>query len=142
MNRPTERLSPLAKQGLAEDFRPGMSVVRIEKAKLIEKLTENRSKHIEEYEEAVEGWKSKLIERVSEVYTNVIEDRQFDSDVGIYLPKPTSYEKDYNVALQKLEFSVDDTFELLDGEFRCFIMDEWQWKQSFTATNASYSSGR
>lgn len=132
----------MVSQGLQTDFRPGMDVIRIEKNALLERLNANRAKHIEEYNEAVAGWKIKLKERVEEIYRNVVTDGDYDSKVDIYLPKPMSYEDDYTTALEKLNLSVDDVFELDDNEFKCFIMDQWKWKQSFTATNASYSNAR
>ena len=40
-----------------------------------------------------------------------------------------------------LELSVEDIIEVEEDVFNQLVLDEWQWKRSFTASAMSYKTG-
>ena len=92
-----------------------MQQVTLKKEALLEVLKKNKEKHIAEYQEAKKNWKVKAKARLGELLIE-LEEKEELPHPG--LAKPISYEKDYTTAISMLEFSVDDTIELTQGEFR------------------------
>jgi len=54
------------------------------------------------------------------------------------LALPQSYEKAYDQIIKMLEMSSDEIIKLSSDEFACFVMDDWDWKESFKNTTMSY----
>lgn len=140
--------------------------VEVDRIKLIEKLTENKQKHVAEYDAAIKGYKSELLDRLNKSYneakktlkknftkiknqvSNLSEEdieNQNDSlcfidEIYIHMQKPKSYEKEYDVAIDMMKWDVRDTVELTYAEFTCFINDDWSWKRDFKKLHKMYSS--
>lgn len=114
-----------------------MKSVRVEKGRLVEALTANRSKHVEEYTAALEGYYKQAEAEVKKLAKR-IKDRSEGGHLYVNLVKPESYEEQYDTALEMLEWSQDESIEVSQQEFRQYIQDEWAWKQSFSTTNSTY----
>ena len=107
---------------------------------LIEKLEANRLKHIEEYNEAVIGYKEKIGEALKEAAKKFKADNTiYDDGFKLSLQTPVSYEKEYNTILEMLKFCTDETIRLDRSSFQNFVMDEWHWKSHFSTINSSYT---
>jgi hypothetical protein len=131
-----------------------MRKVKVRKHELHSKLVENRAKHVQDYREAVEGYcqqgsellstrRTKVFDEISLYISdlesgNAVDPKTFD--VSLDLKKPKSYEKVYDQIIMMVEMSVDDEIELDTHEFACYVMDDWDWKDEFSATTASYLS--
>ena len=110
-------------------------------------VKENRAKHITEYKEAVAGYKRtalESIERVMDIMRRRIESLKEGEmirldNVAFNLVVPESHEKDYDQAICMLEMSVDTELVLRYDEFAKFVMDDWDWKEQFTATSNFYN---
>jgi len=37
------------------------------------------------------------------------------------------------------EWEVNDTVELTQSQFQCFVLDDWDWRHEFDVLNARYS---
>ena len=59
--------------------------------------------------------------------------------VQVSLPQPENHTKDYDRVIKMLEMCVNDTVELDEHTFQCYVMDDWTWKRSFLASNSNYS---
>lgn len=53
---------------------------------------------------------------------------------------PHSYETSYTKAIRMLELSVEETIDVEENIFNQLVLDEWAWKHSFSASNASYKA--
>jgi hypothetical protein len=129
-----------------------MREVKVNKNDLLEKVKANLEKHLREYGEAVEGYKTEakalLTQRKKEVVKaldskiNELDSEAVRLDLPVnlsfHLPVPESHEKDYRQVILMTEMSVDDTLTLKSDEFACFVMDDWDWKENFSVTNARY----
>lgn len=113
-----------------------MKSVKIKTKELLKVLKANRDTHVKEYNEAVVGYKEKI---VSELET-MLADAKAGKDVShvVDVVKPTSYEDSYTTEIKMLEMSDDAVVELSHAEFIQFVEDKWSWKSSFTSTTAIY----
>ena len=53
---------------------------------------------------------------------------------------PPEYLSAYDTAIQMLEWTSDPVITLTATEFRQFVMDEWDWLDTFLSSNSSYSN--
>lgn len=111
----------------------------VSRTKLIEALKANRSKHVEEHQMALKGWREQFLVHL----TAQIECLEADDWARFQIPgalaRPPSFVHDYDVALKMFEMSVDEEIELDGPQFQAFVMDDWGWKAAFTANVANYS---
>ncbi len=110
--------------------------VKIDKAALIERVKENRDRHDREYQEAVGGYKSRLVF----VLTRMLEaaKRKEDVDHTIDMEVPQDHSGEYEKALSIMEWEQNDTLHLSVTEFERYVLDAWPWKKHFTEVHASY----
>jgi hypothetical protein len=118
-----------------------MRAVKVEKTELLGIVRENKKKHIKEYDEAVKDYKKAAI-KVAKEHVDLAKTGELDQIAKIRaMPqRPASYEKEYDRAIRMLELSVEDTIDLESDVFNQLVLDEWHWKQAFTATSALYKT--
>jgi len=102
-----------------------MKSVKINKDELLGIVKNNRSKHIDEFVEAVEDYKSFLDQFKNLKYTPAA---------------PKSYENSYDKAIRMLELSVEDVIEIDDTTFNQLVLDDWNWKDNFISSNFLYKN--
>lgn len=112
-----------------------MDTVKVDKQKLREALQKNKAKHVAEYKKAHKKWQKQVVK--------VLEQRLADAKGGkinlsFHLPEPQSSEKEYDTALEQLDWELMDEVELDRTEFAQFIQDEWRWKAGFVQTASLY----
>lgn len=117
-----------------------MTTVKVPKAKLLEKLLNNRRWHIELYIEALAGYRKKIIVAVAKELANVKHGRDLKLSILGAMSKPESHADDYDRAIAMLRMSVDETIELTADQFEQLVQDRWGWQNSFILRNSSYSS--
>lgn len=113
-----------------------MQMVRMDKSVLLSKIKENRAKHAKDYEEAVVGYKEQLVAKLKEMLRDAKAGKPVSGHVG--LAPPNNNLRDYDRAIAMLEASLDNELELDQNEFSNYYMDEWHWKDQFTALNSNY----
>ena len=118
-----------------------MHSVKINKLELLKIVLENKTKHVSEFNEAVEDYKT-LAVKIAKHNLELANTGDLDKikDIKSVPSAPTSYEADYNRAARMLELSVDDVIELEDVVFNQLVLDEWAWKRSFTTSSMLYKS--
>jgi len=52
---------------------------------------------------------------------------------------PQDHSATYETAIQMMEMHTGETVKLCADEFRCLIMDEWNWSASWFSQNAVFS---
>lgn len=114
-----------------------MRTVKINRKELLLKVIENRSKHIEEFKEAYDGY---LEEFVAEVKRILREAKKGNLIHTIEVIQPVSYEENYNRIIAMLEWSNDDDVVLDNNEFEQYVRDNWTWKHTFNLTASLYNS--
>lgn len=141
-------------------------VIEVNRTKLVDTLLANKEKHIKEYKEAIEGYKTLAIEKLQKGYEdakvklekNLVKGRasleEFNPDnpdetgdyltlvdgVQVALKVPRNYSKAYDAAIDMAKWDVRETLELSHAEFTCFVRDEWDWSREFFATSSMYKA--
>lgn len=113
-----------------------MREVKVDKIRLTGKLEANRTAHSEEYQSALRGWQKE----VSEILK--LDAQGLDSGKLAKLtpfdPAPQDHTQDYTNILEALEFSVEETLTLDFTTFRQYVLDDWNWKESWKISTSKY----
>jgi hypothetical protein len=102
------------------------------------KVKENREKHRAIFLEAVEGYRTKAIAFFEKQIETIKAGKKIQE--VLRMPLPEDHTKDYDRAIQMLQNTVDEEIELDGREFGCYVMDDWEWTQSFYTSNTRYST--
>lgn len=111
--------------------------LNFKKVVLLEKIKENRKEHRKIFLEALDGYKTKIVELLEQNLEEAKNGKNFD--ICINLSKPMDRTKDYNRIIGMLELCEEEEITLTEHEFAKYIMDEWDWKDQFLTSNAIYS---
>lgn len=113
-----------------------MRTVKLDKQEFITTVAVNRANHRSVFDAAVEGYRLRMIELLERRLRDVRRGRAVDQ--YLRLPEPEDHTGDYDRVLTMARMSVDDVVELTADDFAMYVMDQWDWKQTFTATTAMY----
>lgn len=118
-----------------------MNSVKIDRKQLLSIVSENQKKHVAEYLEAVEDYKTAAL-KLSQQNLKLAKSGDLEkiSKIRALPQRPTSYEDNYTRAIRMLELSVEEVIEVEEHIFNQLVLDEWGWKQQFTAMATSYKS--
>lgn len=118
-----------------------MRDVKMNKVELLEIVRANKEKHVREFKESVEDYtKAALKIAQANLELAVTGDLEQIAKIKSLPAKPTSYEDAYTRAVRMLELSVDEVIEIEEHIFNQLVLDEWSWKQNFTASATLYKS--
>lgn len=140
--------------------------VKVDRIKLIDQLKSNLEKHIKEYNEAVSGFKSLVLDKINSAYSEAkqtiesqfakLQDKynsmtddeliklngniRIMNELTVRLDVPKSYAKEYEVAIDLFTWETEPVVELTVAEFTCYVRDSWDWKSDFEQLTAMYKS--
>lgn len=114
-----------------------MNKVTVHKDELVTTVRANREQHRELFEKALDGWRKHAIDALDEHLDSLRAGRV--ADLRLYLPPPEDHTSDYDQVIRMLEMSVDKVIDLTHSEFAQYVMDDWGWKEQWTASNAGYT---
>ena len=112
--------------------------VKINKQQLIDKLTENKNAHIEEYKTAVKDYKSEAALQIKEASKNLKEDNF--KKVTLQLIVPVDRTEEYDKVIEMFKWEVQDEVELTQSEFNEYVHDDNEQARSAKFSNSYYSS--
>lgn len=118
-----------------------MNAVKINRLELLGIVRENKEKHAREFTESVEDYKKAAL-KIAEANLAVVQTGDLDKIAKIQMQpnKPVSYETSYTRAIRMLELSVEDVIEVEEDVFNQLVLDEWSWKNNFTASASLYKT--
>lgn len=127
-----------------------MRNVKVKKTYLLATVEKNRETHIREYKEACLGYREQALEKISEAVdclkrqVSVLKDGEAIELAAIHfsLPPPKSHSDDYDQVISMLRMSVEDVIELDRESFSQYVMDNWEWRNQWEGTKASYAMRR
>lgn len=118
-----------------------MNAVKINRLELLTIVRENATKHVADYEEAVEDYKKAALKIATDnlalVQTGDVAQIAKFKNLPSY---PVNYATSYTRAIRMLELSVDEVIEVEEDVFNQLVLDEWSWKHQFAASSALYKS--
>jgi len=122
---------------------------KVDKKRLVETLTGNRSKHVEQYLEAFAGYKKELLVKlaalVARAETLEPSDIKAAGNYGyiefhsVNLEVPQDHRLDYDRALNRMEWELGDEILVSENDFNCFVRDEWNWRDQFVGSHRRYT---
>ena len=116
-------------------------VIEAKKEEVLKALRENRETHQKIVSEAKEGYRQKAVTLLEEA---LVATRKDDIDPmrgwSATLPPVKDHTKVYDRAIKMFELETREVVELTQEQVGYLIMDDWDWKQDFIASNAFYSA--
>ena len=118
-----------------------MKQITVKKEILMAKLQENLKKHVEDYKEAMNGYKEQALKVLNEQLECIKNGELLD--IGkLNFQTPRSYEKEYKKAIGMLEMSEETIITITAEEYDSYILDEWSWKDEWIFRNTQYLKKR
>ena len=118
-----------------------MNSVKMNRLELLKIVKENATKHVADYDEAVEDYKVAVakLAKANLKLANTADLAEFRKIKN--LPQaPANYADNYSRSIRMLELSVEEIIEVEEHIFNQLVLDEWGWKQQFVAQSALYKS--
>ena len=112
--------------------------ITIENGKLFKMIDQNRSAHVERYAASVLVYKTKIKETLKKLLEDAEGGKKVDSHALYSLAEPVSHENAYSRILGMLALDTSPTITLDEGQYKMYILDEWDWKSNFEAVSSSY----
>ena len=118
-----------------------MNSVKMNRKELLKIVKDNQKKHVAEYEESVVDYKAAVI-KLAKANVKLANSGELSEirKMKNTPQAPSSYEDNYSRAIRMLELSVEDIIDVEEHIFNQLVLDEWGWKQNFTAQSALYKS--
>ncbi len=136
-------------------------VTVVSTSKLLNTLKANRDAHVKEYKAAVEGYLEEAFIRLEKKYVEAQHELRkafertkhelesfdpskasdtvvFSRGISFNLVAPRNYVDAYDQAIQMMEWETRGEVELNSTEFRCFVMNKWDWMEEFKQSTVSY----
>jgi len=114
----------------------GSRKINVDKAKLIEKIRENKANHVIEYDKAVVSYKEEALKQLANLTSKVEEGAL---DIKLNLITPINNADNYDKILEMFTWEVNDTVELEQREFIEYVQDETDFAVSAKFSNTVYS---
>jgi hypothetical protein len=115
--------------------RTGTRTVKVNKAKLIAKVKENKEAHIVAYAKAVEAYKKEALKQLAELTKRV---EAGDTSIRLNLTTPIDNVKSYDKILDIFEWEIDEEVELEQKEFNEYVQDETESARHAMMSNSMY----
>lgn len=111
--------------------------VKINKQKLIDKIKENKSSHITEFNTAVAAYRVEANKQLE----NLKKDLENGSlTIAIKLTTPINRTDEYDKVIQMFEWEVENEIELTQAEFNEYVHDDNERSRTAKFANSFYSS--
>lgn len=114
-----------------------MERVKVNKAELLKILETNRGKHRQIFEEACDGYQKAVVRELESQLKRAKEGIR--RSIVISIPAPIDQTREYDRAIAMMKMSVEAEVLLTELDFRCYVLDDWDWKQKFLTSSRAYS---
>lgn len=114
-----------------------MQAVLISRDKLLVEMKKNRELHRKQFEEALEGWKDRVLEELEKSVSDAKKRLRFSTHIN--LPRPEDHTSEYDAVIDQVEWNEEDQVELDLHSFNQFVRDDWGWKSDFLSNASMYT---
>lgn len=112
--------------------------ITVSKDELLKIVKENRDSHHALYEKAWAGYVKQAEADLRERLDRIHRGKSFHLRFGYVAPE--DHTADYEDVIDMLEMALGEEIELTQGQFKCYIKDDWGWKEQWTTSNTQYLS--
>jgi hypothetical protein len=113
------------------------SEITVKKDELLSAIRKNRESHRGIFLKAQDGYRAAVIEELDRWLADARAGRQIKRSLA--LVEPEEHTKDYDRIIRMLEMSQAETIKISERQFSQYVLDEWGWSASFTASNSAYT---
>ena len=117
-----------------------METITVNKEALLSAVRANRDNHRAEFLKAQDGWRDTIIEELDRRLKDARQGKRVLS--AFSFPEPQDHTRDYDRIIQMLIMEVADVIKIPERDFAQYVMDDWDWKAVWTATNTAYITKR
>lgn len=117
---------------------PDARMIKVDKAKLIAKIQENKNQHIKEYAEAVEAFKKEANDQLNKARRALNKGEWGKTTLRLIIPEDRTAE--YDKIIQTFEWELENEVELSQGEFNEYVLDELPFAIQSRMSNSMYIS--
>ncbi len=110
--------------------------IEVKRVSLIVDIKENRKKHKETFEIAIEKYREKGIEVFEKNIERLKKGKMVDTYV--HLIRPEDHTKDYYKIIGMLEMDIRQNIILTEEEYQNYVLDEWSWTEQWKTSTLSY----
>jgi len=115
----------------------GNRETKVDKAKLIAKIKENKENHIVEYDKAIIAYKEEALKQLRAQIERVEEGAL---DAKLDLITPINNAESYDKIIEMFEWEVEDQVVLEQDEFNEYVQDETEFAMQAKFSNTFYSA--
>ena len=105
---------------------------------LLVTLKENRENHKHIVKEAQEGYLGALQRELKAKLSALKKGKTISPHSSLCAPGDNTNE--YDTVIEMLEMTTDEALVLNKNDFRCYVMDKWQWQRSFLDNASNFST--
>ncbi len=135
-NKRESEMTPFLNYNMRQD--KDARIILVNKAKLIDKIKENKVKHQEEYAKAVDAYKLEAKEQLEDRLTKLAAgDTKLQP---IHLISPVDSSAEYDKLVEMFEWELKEEVELSQGEFNEYIFNETSFARSASVSNLAYQA--
>lgn len=106
----------------------------------IDKKRKELSEAVGYYTQDVETQLGRIQKKVDEkeVLPHMLSVRSLQFNIGLDLVYPEDHTKDYERAIRMMQASIYDNVKLSSEDFSRYVLNDWEWRDSFILSNAGY----
>jgi len=110
----------------------------MDRSKLLEIVRENEKQHEAMVADARKGY----CEQAMEACAGFLKELESGKTIRVYLSlrAPEDHTRDYQRAIKMLELTEQSQIELTERDFAQLVDDDWEWTESWVASNKTLSS--
>jgi hypothetical protein len=117
-----------------------MEKLKVDKAKLIKVLVQNKDQHVADYKIALDGYRVSLKKAISKKSKELKESSDEDLEkFNFYLNvvKPENHVKDFETVIGWLNWSIESEVAISENEYKQYFLNEWSWKNDWYFSNSA-----
>lgn len=114
-----------------------MYPVKVPKERLLEILHVNLKKHKAIFNEAIVNYRTAVIAELDKMLTDAKAGKRIER--SLKLLEPIDQTREYIRQIAMLNTTSDTEILLSENEFKCYVLDEWHWRDQFLISNMRYS---
>jgi len=114
--------------------------VKVKVQDLLKSVRDNKKKHDKIFKKAMDGyWKKCRICITDALKAAKDEDPDWQQKMFPVNSAPEDHSSEYESAIRMLEMCADETIEITREEFNAYVLNQWNWRNTFLRTFMSYT---
>jgi hypothetical protein len=110
--------------------------IYVDRGLLMTKLRDNLAEHRAIFNRAIEKFRVEAVRQLNKRIDEIASGES--TNTLVHLPVPEDHSADYERAIRMLEHHQRDEVQLTEATYRQFFDDDWDWKERWRGTTASY----